>query len=76
MLFKVTLRDGEVKLPGTLPVVFPPTLKKKLKHTHSVQCIKKTTVFVNLCVCVTSLQRDWLLLYLSVTVCKYSDRCV
>lgn len=40
--FKVTLQDGEAKLPGTLPVVFPPTLKL------SVQCIK--TAFVNPCV--------------------------
>lgn len=63
---KVTLQDGEAKPPGTLPVVFPPTLKP------SVQCIK--TAFVNLCV--TSLQRDWLLLYLGVTVCKYGDLCV
>lgn len=38
----MTLQDGEAELPGTLPVVFPPTLKL------SVQCIK--TAFVNPCV--------------------------
>lgn len=64
ILFKVTLREVRNTLPGTLPVFFFPLC------TVYKNCIREP-------VCVTSLQRDWLLLYLSVTVCKYSEyKCV
>lgn len=53
---------------------------EKVKHCLELSSGSETLCTKTKCscepVCVTSLQRDWLLLYLSVTLCKYSDQCV
>lgn len=62
------MRDGEVKHTAWDTASGFSSRSKTLCTVYK-NCIREP-------VRVTSLQRDWLLLYLSVTVCKYSDQCV